>query len=899
MITKKVISVKESKAFFDAKINTLEEAMGVCVVNSKTKEFSFDQNAVNIICDDRLFAEEIYPLDYPGISTKFIEFIKMALEQKIKADTKYTHYCGNKKLHIKLKRINSDIVHFYIIDFIKMMETEIEMTKLNNIMESGDPIFTVCTWWIDYDEHFDNFKQSPSGPKLLGINIPKDGLYNTIEFSAVREKAAAKSPFYYECIKTEKEMYEKVRNNQTDYFGGRTPAYTKNNKEIWVESYGKCLIRYPDGSPRMFVAVDIYLSDLLENSNNATQLYHLIDDGLTNSEIGVWYYHKYHEEGKYYFTESWRKLMGISLEIEDSEVTAAYYKLISRVLEIDSNYKVHFDNHSKQVLEMLEGKIDKYSIVIPNLTADNRIQWIEIRSRVIEKDDKGEVRRFIGVNVDITDSFNRNIELERLRIENEHLNLAEQLAIKAGNVLVWYQDFNLISGKNQLFGNQIFSDKLGVVRDENGLITLKDLRRTIMKNDKESRRMSKEFLYNLNNIYTGKIKSFKDFLVKHENIITGEQMYFLHTVEVESQSENGEIQLIGGFMRDATESQKKQEEISFLANYDILTGLRNRNYFDSYINSGNIPNSYSVFLFDLDGLKLINDAFGHLEGDKAIKLVSQLISQAFNNNIFIARIGGDEFVALSESTNVEEITAAANVLEDLITEYNKTSIIEVNVSKGGYVVIDNDKTFERAFIHAENLMYRRKLGNRTSRKSKVLESILETLVAKTEETKEHSDRIADLCVKTLKGLGKTRGSDIEDILLLARVHDIGKITIPDYILNKPGKLTDEEYEIIKKHSEAGYKIINNITDSDFVSEAVLSHHERFDGNGYPQGLKGEEIPLFARIICVADSFDAMTSDRIYQKSKTNQEAIDEIKRCSGTQFDPKVVASFLKSCFTE
>jgi HD-GYP domain-containing protein (c-di-GMP phosphodiesterase class II) len=131
--------------------------------------------------------------------------------------------------------------------------------------------------------------------------------------------------------------------------------------------------------------------------------------------------------------------------------------------------------------------------------------------------------------------------------------------------------------------------------------------------------------------------------------------------------------------------------------------------------------------------------------------------------------------------------------------------------------------------------------------------------------------------------------------LLARVHDIGKITIPDNILFKAGRLDPDEYEIIKKHSEAGYKIIQNITDSDFVSEAVLSHHERWDGQGYPQGLKGEDIPLFARIICVADAYDAMTSERVYQKAKTQEEAIEELKRCSGTQFDPKVVKAFLES----
>ena len=194
-------------------------------------------------------------------------------------------------------------------------------------------------------------------------------------------------------------------------------------------------------------------------------------------------------------------------------------------------------------------------------------------------------------------------------------------------------------------------------------------------------------------------------------------------------------------------------------------------------------------------------------------------------------------------------------------------------------------------------MYRRKLNNRSSRKSKVLESILETLNAKTEETKEHSFRLADLAVKTINELGFIRSSEKEDMILLAKVHDIGKITIPDNVLFKKSILTKSEFEIVKKHCEAGYNIIRNITDSDRVCNGVLFHHERWDGLGYPQGLKEDNIPLFARVICVVDSYDAMTNDRIYKKKITHEEAVKEIINCSGTQFDPKIVKAFLKSCF--
>jgi len=246
---------------------------------------------------------------------------------------------------------------------------------------------------------------------------------------------------------------------------------------------------------------------------------------------------------------------------------------------------------------------------------------------------------------------------------------------------------------------------------------------------------------------------------------------------------------------------------------------------------------------------------------------------------------------------LDRVSDQVDELEAVIDKHNETAHIKLIVSKGGKEVIDNDLSFEKAFTIAENLMYRRKLNNRSSRKSHALESIIETLNAKTEETKEHSERMSSNALKTLVELGLSRASEKADIRLLARVHDIGKITVPDNILFKKGRLDQSEFEIIKKHCEAGYKIIKNITDSDNVSEGVLSHHEHYDGSGYPQGLVGENIHIYARIICVIDAYDAMTNLRVYQKTKTQDEAIKEIIRCSGTQFDPKVVKAFLKSCF--
>ncbi len=171
--------------------------------------------------------------------------------------------------------------------------------------------------------------------------------------------------------------------------------------------------------------------------------------------------------------------------------------------------------------------------------------------------------------------------------------------------------------------------------------------------------------------------------------------------------------------------------------------------------------------------------------------------------------------------------------------------------------------------------------------------MLTALAEKDDITKGHTDRVAQLCKKVAEEL-KLSQDKITSLLLLAEVHDLGKIGIPDKILFKPGKLNDEEWEIMKKHTEIGFRIAKSSPDLSSVADLILKHHERWDGKGYPLGLKEEEIPIECRILTVVDSFDAMTNQRPYNIPKTTDEALQEIKKCSGSQFDPKVVEVFTK-----
>jgi len=899
MKTKRIITIQDAKDFFASSLNTMDDALGIFKLNSISKEVSFDFNSVLLLRFKKILAETKYKYDNVLFDDDFITLLNRCLFDEITETTEYeyTRTITDKEYHyvIKLEKNDSSNYTAYLICFEKLLETEKQLDLFSNVIGAGVSMFAGSSWWIDYDRYSHKFYQSDKGLEILGMSTNDKMLYETVEFQKVRENARKVSEFFDESIQAESESYERLRRNETDFFGGRTPAVTANDEIVWVEAYGKCLIRYPDGRPRFVVAIDIYMSEIFENVNHLETLNNLIDYGLISSEVGVWYYQRHFMEGRYYFTESYQALMASDDLYKNVTISQLLNNQIQICEEKENGYETYLHEFRGIHNSIFAQDIDKYHLTIPNYKDEETLQWIDVRGTVIERDEEGHVTLFVGINVDVTESFNRRRELEQLRIQNERLQLAENLAIKARDLLVWYLEPNDMFSNNYIFGNDLFVKKLGLERTNEGHIHLDDLYDTLVADDRESKKLKIRLLRSIKAVVNNQQSSFKKVLGKHKNKETGEIIYLEHSVEVSEASFNSDVRMIGGMMLDVTENILYQKQIHYLANHDILTDIYNRNYFEEFILKS-LPDSYTVIVFDLDGLKLTNDAFGHYEGDKVIKLVAKLLKRIFYDSMFVGRIGGDEFIVIYENTFEKYLTEKINKFEEALVTYNHDNAIEVNVSKGAVIVINNDLPFEKAFIQAENIMYRRKLNSRSSRKSKVLESILETLNAKTEETKEHSDRLRKLSVKTMKALRMTRGSEVEDMTLLASVHDIGKITVPDDILYKPGRLTVSEYEIIKKHCEAGYKIIRNITDSDDVCNGVLFHHERWDGTGYPQGLQGDEIPMFARIISVTDSYDAMTSDRIYQKTKTQDQAVKELIQCSGTQFDPTVVKTFLKAC---
>ena len=343
-------------------------------------------------------------------------------------------------------------------------------------------------------------------------------------------------------------------------------------------------------------------------------------------------------------------------------------------------------------------------------------------------------------------------------------------------------------------------------------------------------------------------------------------------------------------INDLEDQQKKLKEISY---HDILTGLYNRTFLEEEINRLDTARQLpiSIIMADINGLKLINDTYGHEKGDELLVKTSEILTSSIRSEDLVARWAGDEFVILLPQTSKEEAGKVYNRIKTQCKECNAPYPISLGMGMAVKTSIEQD--IYEVLNEADDKMYQNKLTESRSAKSNLVSSLLSTLEAKSHETTEHANRIEKLAIKMGEQLGLS-DYDLHKISLLSTLHDIGKTTVPQKILIKPGKLTEEEWEIIKKHPERGYSIATSTKEFAIVAEEILYHHEHWDGSGYPDGLEGEEIPLLSRIISIVDSYDVMTNGRPYQEAISREEALEELRCCAGSQFDPELVRLFMQ-----
>jgi diguanylate cyclase (GGDEF)-like protein/PAS domain S-box-containing protein len=347
-------------------------------------------------------------------------------------------------------------------------------------------------------------------------------------------------------------------------------------------------------------------------------------------------------------------------------------------------------------------------------------------------------------------------------------------------------------------------------------------------------------------------------------------------------------------VRDITQRKNRENEILHLSYHDKLTGLYNRRFVEEEIirldTKRQLP--LSIIMGDLNSLKLTNDTFGHNMGDMILEEAAKLLKNICRSDDILARWGGDEFVIILPKTSV---TSSEKIVQRIKNECTKLIIqkIPLSLSIGTATKSEEKQDINKVIIEAENNMYKNKLAQKESNASSIISALEQALSEKSSETMEHAIRIKDNAIKLGKSI-KLHSHQLDELFLLSSLHDIGKVAIPENILSKAGKLTEKEWTIIKRHPEIGFNIAQSSPQIVHVAKFILACHENWDGSGYPKGLKGEAIPIVSRIIFICDAYDVMTSKRIYRGAISKEEAITELKRCAGTQFDPVLVEKFIE-----
>jgi len=379
---------------------------------------------------------------------------------------------------------------------------------------------------------------------------------------------------------------------------------------------------------------------------------------------------------------------------------------------------------------------------------------------------------------------------------------------------------------------------------------------------------------------------------------TGEE-YIVQDSAAPIRDKHGKINGVVLVFRDVTDQLRKQREVEYLSLHDYLTGLYNRRYFAEELARLDCKEYYplGILMIDLNGLKILNDAYGHDAGDQALVKVSNVLKTVVGSKGPVARIGGDEFTIILPKTSYQTLEAVKTAIYEAI---EKTVIQNVTLSLAiGYAMkMGKDTSISEVLKESEDMMYKQKLTLGVSARNHTIHAILETLTQKYEQERIHSIKVGRLAREIGTHL-RLSEDELRELEMSGTFHDIGKISIPDAIIHKPGRLTRDEFAIIKTHTETGYQILRAADEYSDFAEHALYHHERYDGKGYPKGLKGDRIPLFARIICIADAFETMTSKRPYKEAMTMEEALQELKSNAGTQFDPMLVELFEKHVYSD
>lgn len=526
------------------------------------------------------------------------------------------------------------------------------------------------------------------------------------------------------------------------------------------------------------------------------------------------------------------------------------------------------DNFRTKTTAFLKGESEHLEVEYRISSGDSWI-WLLVKGRVASRDSNGRALRLVGTYQDISEK--KRADSAYKEIEQRYQTLFEQTPIG----LVRFDSRGVITDANARFLALMGAADKDAIKDLNLLYSkeakdagLEDRIKECMENKTASQG---ELLFGLPG---------------------GKKIWLRYNIDPVL-NQDGSLREVIMACEDYTEKKANEMKIMYLSFHDRLTGLYNRAFFEEELKRIDVERQLplSIAMGDINGLKLVNDAFGHQEGDRLLRKIADILRQSCREEDIIARWGGDEFIILLPQTDHK---TAANICERIKRNAASAEASPIALSIAlGYAAKENTgQNINEILKKAENDMYLNKLMESKTTRSAIIASLEQTLWERTVETREHTERMQRIALRMAAGMGM-RKHDADKLMLLAKLHDIGKIGIPDEVLRKPGVLLPEEWDTVKKHSEIGYRIVNASPELSVISEEILSHHERWNGLGYPRGLKGEEIPRLARVISIIDAYDVMTHQTPYKDPISHEQALSELQRNAGLQFDPKLVEIFV------